>query len=84
MVNNEPPSFISGSASLGHADERVARDVHRHQESVARAVGDAAMQILAWREGNRVQGDVELAPGFLDRLENRFELSRGCARRRGG
>ena len=53
----------------------MARDVHGHQESVARAIGDAAVEIVARGEGNRVHTDVELAPGFLDRGENGLKLA---------
>src|SRR6266511_2960040 len=48
-----------GLGQLGHADERVARDVHGHQETVARTVGDPAVEILAGREGDGMKRDIK-------------------------
>ncbi|MNT38219.1 hypothetical protein D3C72_1744050 [compost metagenome] len=58
-----------------HLDEGVARDAHRLQEAVARAVGDAAVQVVHRAEGDGVHHEVDLAPGFLDRGEHLFQLA---------
>jgi hypothetical protein len=58
-----------------HAEERVARDVHRAGEALARAVGDAAVQIGGRREGDRVQDEVEPPPLRANRFEQRFQVA---------
>ena len=45
----------------GGRDERVGADVDRHPEAVARRVGEAALEVLGGREGDRVDEQVELA-----------------------
>ena len=74
MQNSVPPFFISGSAS-SHADEGPAGHVHGLQEAGARAVGDAAVQVLARREGDGMQHEVQRAPFALQALEHRFQFA---------
>jgi hypothetical protein len=50
-------------------------------ETLARAVGDAAVQIRGRREGDRVQHEVEPPPLRANRFEQCFHVA-GCARRR--
>ena len=49
-------------------DERVGADVERHPEAVARRVGEAALEILRRREGDRVHEQVELPAERLAHL----------------
>ena len=54
-----------GRARAG--DERVGADVEREPEAVARRVGEAALEILGRREGDRVHEQVEPAAERLRR-----------------
>ena len=45
----------------------MAGDVHSHQESLARRVGQPALKVRLGRECNGVQGEVEPAPALAKR-----------------
>ena len=71
-MSSVPPLSISGSAS------RAMRMNEWQEMSIARAkpsrerVGDAAVQVVGRRVGDRVQHEVEPAPALADRVEDRF------------
>jgi hypothetical protein len=77
MVNSAPPVLHQGLGQVRHADEEVDRDVHGLPEALARAVDDAAVQVVAGGEGDRVEEEVEPAPPGLDLLEQGLELALG-------
>ena len=58
-----------------HANEGMARNVHRLGEALGRAVQDAALKIGLGREGDRMDQDVEPPPFRADLIEHRFQLS---------
>jgi hypothetical protein len=62
-------------SQAGHPDERMAGDVHRDVEAGDGAIRDPAMQILARREGDRMQQKVEATPFRSDPLEYGLELT---------
>ena len=66
---------------LGHADERPAGDLHGLQETRLRAVDHAALQVRHRRERDRVQEEIEAAPGLGDLREESLESPRGADRR---
>ena len=53
----------------------MARDVHRQRKAGLGAIGDAAVQIFLWREGDRVQQEVEPALFLFDPRKQGFELA---------
>src|SRR6185369_4750480 len=59
-----------------HAHERMARYVHRAREARRRAVEEPALKVFLWRECDRVDKDVELAPLGCYRVEHGFERAR--------
>src|SRR5208283_1160295 len=56
----------------GHANEGMAGNVHGEEESFARTVGHAPMQILLRGEGNRVHGEIKAAPCLPDARKEGF------------
>ena len=52
----------------------MAGDIHRHQEPLARGVGEPALEVRLRHEGGGVQGEVEPAPALANRREQGVEL----------
>ena len=52
----------------------MAGHLHCLQEAGLRAVDDAAVQVLARRERDRVDGEIEPPPVGADALEHRLHL----------
>ncbi len=57
-----------------HSDKGMARYIHGLRETVSGAVDDARLQVLSWREGDRMKQEIEAAPFICYGVENRLEL----------
>ena len=66
MVTSAPRRAVSsGSARARHRHQRVGADVERQLKALARRVDEPPLEILARREGERVDDGVEaVAPPF--------------------
>ena len=57
-----------------HADEGVARDVHRLEKALPRSVGHTACKIALGRIGNGMKQEIELSPIAFNGTKHRFRL----------
>ena len=62
MVDRVPPSFISGSASFAMRMNDQQEMSIASQKAGLGAIDDAALQILLWREGDRMEARYRACP----------------------
>ena len=74
-------SGIIGARALGHGDQRIGGDVHRHQEIVEAGVDIFAAQFVLVGKADGVDDEIDRVPA-LPRARRRRHRARPCRTRR--
>ena len=59
---------------FGHADEGMAGNIHRHQETFFRTIGHTPMQISFWSKRNGMKQKIKCAPLLPDGVKQGLHL----------
>jgi hypothetical protein len=61
------------SRALGHGDQRIGRNVHRHQEVIQRRVVIATAQLSLVRKADGMDDEVDRVPALFQSVEGRIQ-----------